>query len=105
MKIKSINNPRYSRADKSAIDVDLVIEYPDGRSETMPFTATPGDPEKHGREVYAKVVRGNAEPIGDFIPRVPTIREPSERDILIEALKSKVTEEELSAAKIRLEKK
>ena len=56
MEIKSVSNPRYSRADNSAIDVDMVIENPNGTTEVIHFTATPDDPEEHGRIIYEKAL-------------------------------------------------
>ena len=57
MEIKSVSNPRYSRPDdKTAIDVDMVIENPNGTTEVVQFTATPDDPGEYGRIIYEKAL-------------------------------------------------
>ncbi|KHL70592.1 hypothetical protein SF06_06760 [Pseudomonas flexibilis] len=45
--------------------VDCELEHPD--FGWIPFTASPDDPEKHGRELYERIVAGD---FGDIAPYV-----------------------------------
>ena len=66
MKLR-ISNPRYAAAGHSAVDVDLNLE--DGR--VLPFTASPNDPEPHGRQLYADLAEGKHGPIAPYTPPPP----------------------------------
>lgn len=50
----NITNPRFSSPDGSLINVD--IDHPE--FGMVSFTASPDDPEGHGRELYARAVAG-----------------------------------------------
>lgn len=34
----------------------------------IPFTASPDDPEEHGRELYARAIAGDFGPIAEYVP-------------------------------------
>ena len=55
-RIISARNPKYVRADNSAINLDVQL---DGLEEWLPFTATPNDPEEHGRTLFQMAVNGD----------------------------------------------
>ncbi len=52
IKISNVRNPQYNRV--GTVDVLVTVE---GIGE-VPFTATPHDPELHGREIYSNAIAG-----------------------------------------------
>lgn len=60
-------NPRYS--DSQAVTVDLEINHPD--YGWIPFTASPDDPEQHGRDIYAAAIAGEYGPIAPYVEPEP----------------------------------
>lgn len=57
-------NPRWANAAHTAVDL-LVNHEAFGE---IPFTATPDDPEPHGRDFHARAVSGEFGAIADYIP-------------------------------------
>lgn len=60
-----ISNARHN--EHGTIDVDL--EHPE--YGLIPFTASPNDPEEHGRTIYARALAGEAGPIAPYEPPPP----------------------------------
>lgn len=59
----SAANPVWSNAEKTTID--LMVKFPHF-SEPVPFTASPNDPEQHGRDIYELAAAGKFGEIGEF---------------------------------------
>lgn len=54
--------------------IDCEIEHPE--YGWIPFTASPDDVEEHGREIYQKLISGEAGDIAEYIPQqLPTYEE------------------------------
>ncbi|CAB3847552.1 hypothetical protein LMG2828_01769 [Achromobacter piechaudii] len=70
MIIKSVVNPAWGDAQQGAILVYLEIE---GIGTDIPFTASPLDPEAHGRELHARAVAGEFGPIAPYVAPRPSI--------------------------------
>jgi len=49
IKVTSVKNPRWSNSDKKTIDCDIKTNT---LKNEVPFTASPLDPEPHGRDVF-----------------------------------------------------
>ena len=65
----SVSNPRWANAEQTAIDCEITISaYP---GEILPFTASPEDPEAHGRKIFADCVAGVYGEVAHFVPPVP----------------------------------
>jgi|SRR5690625_3733743 len=62
-----IRNPQYAAADESLIDVEL--NHPE--YGWIPFTASPDDPEEHGRDIYAAAKAGEYGPVAPYTPPPP----------------------------------
>lgn len=58
----SARSPRRTRDG----GIDLLIRIETG--EELPFTARPDDPEEHGRELYARALRGDFGALADPEP-------------------------------------
>ena len=70
MIIKSVVNPAWGDAQQVAILVYLEIE---GIGTDIPFTASPLDPEAHGREIHARAVAGEFGPIAPYVAPIPSV--------------------------------
>jgi hypothetical protein len=57
MKYKNATSPRWSGPEA----IDMIVDF-EGIGP-VPFTATPGDCEAHGRELYVRAVAGDFGPI------------------------------------------
>lgn len=57
-----VTNPKWANADHTMINMDVFF-FP--LNETVPFTASPNDPEPHGRELFERAVAGEFGPIAD----------------------------------------
>lgn len=55
--------------------IDMEIQHP--RYGWIPFTATPDDPEKHGRDLYQEAIDGKLGEIADYVQ--PTSEEVLEK--------------------------
>jgi predicted metal-binding protein len=87
MHLEYAKNPVWANAEHTMID--LTIKWVE-INEEMPFTASPGDVEKHGREIFAAAVAGEYGAVAEFVPYVPTQEEKAaviraERDALLSA--------------------
>ncbi len=62
--VKSVHSPVWSNAEQTTID--CVVKFAEWRTE-MPFTASPFDPEAHGRELFDRLINGEFGPIAPFM--------------------------------------
>lgn len=53
------------RIAPAAINLTLTLKVPFGAVD-VEFTATPNDPESHGRELYEKAINGDFGPVGEI---------------------------------------
>lgn len=68
MKILTASNPRYSNAANTTIDLDVVtVEFGE-----IPFTASNGDIEAHGRDLYDRAIAGEFGAIAAYVTPIPT---------------------------------
>lgn len=65
--ITAVKDPVYSRPDNNAIDCIITTE----EFGDIPFTATPGDLEPHGREIYQDLIHGKYGTIAPYTPPAP----------------------------------
>lgn len=66
--IEWVNNPIY--ANNTGVEINLTVKFTEF-NEPMLFTATPYDPEVHGRELHANAVAGEYGPIAPYILPAP----------------------------------
>lgn len=78
-KIIAIKNPKFSNAEGTAIDV-IVLH---GDYGSIPFTATPGDTEEIGREIYAAAMAGDFGEIAPYEPPVFVVPAQAQKDTLL----------------------
>lgn len=71
MKFKNIKNAQWANAEQTIIDCEVDIEI-NGVWETVPFTATANDIEKHGRKIYAEAIKGN---VADYVSDLNAIKQ------------------------------
>ena len=81
MKIDYAKTPYWVNSTKTAISLVVKFEHLDFE---VPFTATPDDPEEHGREIYNSAISGKYGEIRAFEEPTMTIEEL--KGILIEAV-------------------
>lgn len=73
MKIIQASNPIWANAEKTAINLMVVVDaFPD---QQLPFTAMPTDTEAHGRELFAEAQAGKFGPVADFVPYVKPVEQ------------------------------
>jgi hypothetical protein len=60
MEYRNITNPRWANEEQTLIDCDVEIKI-NGLFETVPFTASASDPEKHGRDIFKKTLKGEVK--------------------------------------------
>jgi hypothetical protein len=65
MKIIKVENPQYSKADNSTIDV--MATFDDGR--VLPYTAAAHDNEAHGKQLWAELLEGEHGAISAFVAK------------------------------------
>ena len=63
MKILSVQNPVYSRENKTAIDCMVTTD----RIGTVPFTATHDDKTVHSEKIWKELMAGKHGPIAPYI--------------------------------------
>ena len=68
MQLEYAKDPKWANAEQTLID--LTIKWT-GVDEELPFTASPADPEAHGRAIFAAAVAGNFGPIAAYVPPPP----------------------------------
>jgi hypothetical protein len=64
-KIISVRDPVWSNAKNTQIDCTIRTS---SYSEELPFTASPNDPEAHGRDIFSRCVSGEFGEIWPYIP-------------------------------------
>lgn len=64
MNLEYARNPKWANKERTAID--MIIKW-DGLDEELPFTATPHDPEAHGRALFEAASQGHFGVIQDFV--------------------------------------
>lgn len=74
-----IRNPKFSNAEGTAIDV-IVLHEDYG---SIPFTATPGDTEEVGREIYAAAMAGDFGEIAPYEPPAFVMPAQAQKDTLL----------------------
>lgn len=67
--ILSANTPKYSKADNSAINLNVRFEELD---DFVPFSAQANDSEPHGRELFARATAGEFGPVEAYVEPAPT---------------------------------
>lgn len=60
----NIKKPTWANTQKTLINCE--VEHPD--YGWIPFTASPNDPERHGRNIFAGCLAGDHGPIADYVP-------------------------------------
>jgi len=65
MKITKVENPFYSRADNSMIDV--IAHFDDG--QVLPYSAAAHDNESHGKQLWAELNTGTHGAIAPYKPK------------------------------------
>ena len=55
IQIKSVRNPIWSNNEKTAIDCIIRTNH---LKEEVPFTASPNDPETHGKQLFEELING-----------------------------------------------
>ena len=68
MQLQYAKEPKWANAEQTLID--LTIKW-DGIDEELPFTASPADPEQHGRALFAAAQAGEFGPIAEYIAPPP----------------------------------
>ena len=68
MNIISISAPTFANAANTLINLTLETD----KFGIIPFTASPNDSEKHGRDLFAQAMAGDFGPIAPFVPPVVT---------------------------------
>lgn len=64
--LTSLTSPRW--ADQANTVIDCNITTSQFGNEVLPFTASPNDPEPHGRAIFADLVAGKYGAIADYTP-------------------------------------
>ena len=72
--ILSVRDPRWSSADKQTIDCWIRTNT---QQQELPFTASPDDPEPHGRDIYTRCVAGEFGLIKPPLSGQETLQAPS----------------------------
>jgi hypothetical protein len=63
--LTSLTDPRWANAEHTAVDCNITTsQFGD---KVLPFTASPTDPEAHGRAIFADIVDGKYGPIAEFL--------------------------------------
>lgn len=62
-KVAGAREPRWANAERTAIDLVVTFEGPMAVLGEVPFTASPDDPEEHGRELFLQAQAGDFGPI------------------------------------------
>ena len=60
-------NPSYANADSTVIDIEVKFQELSALGY-IPFTASPSDPEVHGRSLFAAAENGNYGTIAPYVP-------------------------------------
>ena len=65
MKYSEVKDPRWADENKSMVLCTVTF---DDLFSPVPFTASPGDSEAHGVEIFLRCAVGEFGPIGDYVP-------------------------------------
>ncbi|WP_392338310.1 DUF4145 domain-containing protein [Loktanella salsilacus] len=76
--IISVRDPVWSNARNTQIDCTIRTS---AYSEELPFTASPNDPEAHGREIFSRCVSGEFGEIRPYIPPRHTEHDDTRMDL------------------------
>jgi hypothetical protein len=68
MQLQYAKDPKWANAEQTLIDI--TIKW-DGIDEELPFTASPTDPEPHGRAIFATAQAGEFGPIAEYLAPPP----------------------------------
>ena len=67
MYVEYAKNPEW--ADEAQTVINLTVKFV-GQNEELPFSATPNDTTKHGRDLFSRAIAGEFGVIGAFTPFV-----------------------------------
>ena len=84
MNIISAKNPRWLNADSTEIELLVTFEH----CGEVPFTASPNDPEEHGRVIFAKAAAGHYGAVAPYVAPVPV--PPTPEELLEQAKKERM---------------
>ncbi|KHN58852.1 tail fiber assembly protein [Aeromonas hydrophila] len=76
IEVISAKHPRHLAGDTETITLDVLFGH---LPKPVPFTASKGDPEEHGRALYSRAVFGEFGPIEVITPPPPTEAEQQAR--------------------------
>ena len=62
--LTSLKDPKWANEEQTSIN--CVITTSQLGTEELPFTASPSDPEAHGRQIFADLVAGKYGLIADY---------------------------------------
>ena len=65
LNLKYANNPKW--VDQAQTIINLVVRFEE-IDEDLPFTASPNDPEEHGRDVFERAKNGEFGVIAEWTP-------------------------------------
>lgn len=65
MQYSEVKDLRWADEAKSMVQCTVAF---DGLPTPVPFTASPGDVEAHGVEIFQRCTAGDFGPIGDYVP-------------------------------------
>jgi hypothetical protein len=68
MQLEYAKNPKWANAEQTLID--LTIKW-DAIDEELPFSASPTDPEAHGRALFAAAQAGEFGPVAAYVASPP----------------------------------
>jgi hypothetical protein len=79
--LTSVSNPRW--VDEAHTMIDCEITTSQLGDEVLPFTASPNDPEAHGRAIFADLVAGKYGQIAEYIAPPETEAMPEEQQPVV----------------------
>lgn len=87
MIIIAANNPQWSNAEKTQIDLMVTFDH----IGTVPFAASMNDVEQHGRDLFARAVAGEFGSIAEYVTTPPTPEQilaakKAERQAIVDAI-------------------
>ena len=77
MEYKNIKNPVWANREKTHINLTVDIKI-NNAWETLPFTASETDSEKHGRDIFDAAVKKG---VGDFVVDLDAVKQTRIRQI------------------------
>jgi hypothetical protein len=61
-------------ADKDSTMINCKVTFTSMIGMEIPFTASPKDPEAHGREIYERAINGEFGPIAEYVEPIPPVK-------------------------------